>query len=110
MGPSVQTARDASYQPLSRPLFDYVNKKFADERAHVGEFMKFALDPARSESLISEVGYVPLPPNAYGLAKARFDARTTGSVFEGGSKVGVTIENLLAAEGAKPMAAAPAKK
>lgn len=110
VGPSAQTARDASYQPLSRPLFYYVNRKFADERPHVAEFMTFALDPARSEALVSEVGYVPLPASAYALAKARFDARTVGSVFEGGSKVGVTVEQLLAAEGQKPVAAAAPKK
>ena len=36
VAPSVETARNASYQPLSRPLFYYVNKKFADERPQRG--------------------------------------------------------------------------
>jgi phosphate transport system substrate-binding protein len=96
VGPSVDTARNASYQPLSRPLFYYVNKKFADERPHVSAFIKYAFDPKVSEALVGEVGYVPLPTQAYSLATAKFDARKTGTFFEGGSKVGVTAEELLA--------------
>lgn len=94
--PSVEAARNASYQPLSRPLFYYVNKGRAAERAHVREFIAFAFDPATSETLVREVGYVPLPTQAYGLAKAKFDAGRTGTFFGGGSKVGVTLEQLLA--------------
>ncbi|ODT64260.1 MAG: phosphate-binding protein [Phenylobacterium sp. SCN 69-14] len=107
--PSVGTARDASYQPLSRPLFYYVNKKHADERPHLREFIKFAFSPAESEKLVGEVGYVPLPAQAYSLALAKFDARRTGTYFGGGSKIGVTVEELLsdAGEGA---AAAPSQK
>ncbi len=96
IAPSVQAARDASYQPLSRPLFFYVNKKHADERPHVRDFIKFAFSPEESEKLVAEVGYVPLPTQAYSLALTKFDARKTGSYFGGGSKVGVTAEELLA--------------
>lgn len=99
IAPSVQAARDASYQPLSRPLFFYVNKKYADERPHVRDFIKFAFSPAESEKLVAEVGYVPLPTQAYSLALTKFDARKTGSYFDGGSKVGVTVEELLADAG-----------
>ena len=96
VGPSAATARNASYQPLSRPLFYYVSKKSADERPHVAAFIKFAFDPTHAEPLVSEVGYVPLPTAAYPLAIAKFEARRTGSFFDGGSKVGVTAEDLVA--------------
>jgi phosphate transport system substrate-binding protein len=47
--------------------------------------------------LIEEVGYVKLPADAYKLARARFEQRTPGSLFAGaGSKVGVTVTDLLA--------------
>jgi phosphate transport system substrate-binding protein len=101
VGPAAQTARDASYQPLSRPLFYYVNKKFADERPHVGAFIKYAFDGTHSEALVTEAGYVPLPAQGYSLAQAKFDARKTGTFFTDGSKVGVTIEELLADAGQK---------
>lgn len=96
VAPSAETARNATYQPLSRPLFFYVSKKAADEKAHVRDFITFAFNPAESEALVSEVGYVPLPANAYTGAKAKFDARKTGTVFGGHSKIGVTLEELLA--------------
>src|SRR5690606_38611836 len=57
-----------------------------------------------------EVGYVPLSAEAYAAARERFAAGTTGSVFAGGSQVGVTIEDLLRREGASDSASAPSEK
>lgn len=96
VAPGAETARNATYQPLSRPLFFYVSKASADTKAHVRDFITFAFNPTESETLVSEVGYVPLPANAYTGAKAKFDARKTGTVFGGHSKIGVTLEELLA--------------
>lgn len=96
VAPSVEAARNASYQPLSRPLFFYVNKKYADERKHVQDFISFAFSADESEKLVAEVGYVPLPTEAYAQAKAKFDARRTGTYFGGEAKVGVTMDELLA--------------
>ena len=107
--PSAETARDASYQPLSRPLFYYVNKKYAAERPHLKAFMTYAFTAQHSEKLVAEVGYVPLPEQAYSLALAKFTAGQAGSFFNGGSKVGVTMEELLADVAAKPVAPAVAK-
>jgi len=50
--------------------------------------------------LAKEVHYVPLPKRAYELAMERFKKRIVGSMFGAkGSQVGVSIEELLAAEG-----------
>ena len=57
-----------------------------------------SLDRVRSKFGF-RLNYIPLPENAYGLAKARFDKRTTGTVFKGGAKVGVTVEQLLGGAG-----------
>jgi phosphate transport system substrate-binding protein len=96
--PSVEAARDGSYQPLSRPIFIYVSKQAADEMAAVQQFVEFYLDPEHAEVLVEEVGYVPLPTAAYELALRNFDERHTGTAFAGGSQVGVAVEDLLAAE------------
>ena len=94
--PSLETVMDGTYQPLSRPLFIYVNKKSLD-RPEVAAFVKFYLEQA--PTLVREVGYIPLPERAYRLAQQRADARTTGSLFGGkGSQVGVKIEDLLSRE------------
>jgi len=96
IAPSTETVANGTYQPLSRPIFIYVSTKALD-RPEVVEFVKFYL--ANAPKLVKEVGYIPLPERAYTLAQQRADARKTGSVFGGkGSKVGVRIEDLLAAE------------
>ncbi|MFN3514118.1 MAG: PstS family phosphate ABC transporter substrate-binding protein [Phenylobacterium sp.] len=105
VAPSVETARNAAYQPLSRPLFYYVNSKHVDERPHLRAFIEFAFDATHSEPLVAEVGYVPLPTQAYSLAAAKVQARRTGTFFEGGSKIGVTAEELLADAGGQPAGA-----
>lgn len=95
--PTVETAGDGSYQPLSRPLFMYVNKAALD-RPEVQAYADFMMDPTHGTNLVAEVGYVPLPANAFDLGKAKVAARKTGTFFEGGSKIGVSIEDLLASE------------
>jgi phosphate transport system substrate-binding protein len=95
IAPSVETVKDGTYQPLSRPIFIYVARK-AVERPEVRSFIDFYL--TQGPTLVREVGYVPLGDSGYKLAVDRFNNRTLGSVFEGGSQVGVTLEQLLARE------------
>jgi phosphate transport system substrate-binding protein len=100
IAPSLATVQDGTYQPLSRPLFVYVSTKSLD-RPEIASFVKFYLDNA--PKLTAEVGYIPLPADAYGRMQARVDAKKTGSVFGGkGSQVGVTLDVLLADPGAAP--------
>jgi len=94
--PTIETVSNGTYQPLSRPLFIYVSVKSL-ERGSVKSFVDFYLEQAAA--LSEEVKYIPLPAAAYDLVKKRFEARTVGSAFAGGSQVGVTIEKLLASEG-----------
>ena len=94
--PSRETVEKGEYQPLARPLFIYV-KKASAERPQIQKFISFYLEQGRN--LVSEVGYIPLPAEAYTLAKKRFDGKVTGSLFGGkGSQVGVTIVDLLKKE------------
>jgi len=94
--PSLTTVADGTYQPLSRPVFLYINTG-ALNRPEVVAFVRFYLGHAGA--LVKEVGYIPLSDDAYGLAQARVDKRVTGSVFGGkGSQIGVTVEALLRRE------------
>jgi phosphate transport system substrate-binding protein len=96
IAPSLETVMDGTYQPLSRPLFIYVNKAALD-RPEVETFVRYYL--ANASKLVKEVGYIPLPERAYKLAQERVDKRVTGSLFGGkGSQVGVKIEQLLEKE------------
>jgi phosphate transport system substrate-binding protein len=82
IAPSAETVRNGTYVPLSRPLFIYVNAA-ALSRPEVREFVSFYLDSP--PAMIQEVGYVPLAEIELQLTKARFGAKTTGSMFEGAS-------------------------
>jgi phosphate transport system substrate-binding protein len=94
--PTFENVKNATYQPLARPIFIYVNKQALD-RAEVRDFVAFYLTAGRP--LVREVGYIPLSDAAYDLAVTRVEKRVTGSVFGGkGSQVGVSLESLLAAE------------
>jgi len=92
--PSRESIEKGTYQPLSRPIFLYVNKSEAD-RKEVQELVKYYL--GEGTKLVNEVGYIALPADAYEHAQARFEQRVPGSVFAGaGSKVGVTVTDILA--------------
>jgi phosphate transport system substrate-binding protein len=94
--PSPETVANGTYQPLSRPIFIYVSKAAAS-RPEVAAFVDYYM--TKGTPLVKETGYIPLPARGYELAHARFKAGKTGSLFEGhGSKVGVTVEALLAGE------------
>jgi phosphate transport system substrate-binding protein len=93
---SVETVRNGTYQPLSRPLFIYVSRKAA-ERPDVQAFVESYFTDGKE--LIAEVGYVQLTEPIYQLAQKHFSDRKTGTAFgQGGSQVGVTLEDLLARE------------
>lgn len=89
--PSQKTINDGSYRPLSRPIFIYVSTKSA-EREEVQEFVRFYLKNA--PKLAADVGYVPLPQDAYDAALECFEKRITGSTFRG-SAPGVSVSELL---------------
>ena len=94
--PTYENVVKGTYQPLSRPIFIYVNRKAAD-RPEVKDFIKFYLTAGRP--LVREVGYIALSDKVYELALRRFEKRKIGSIFGGkGSQVGVTLEKLLLAE------------
>jgi phosphate transport system substrate-binding protein len=92
--PTVETARDGTYQPLSRPIFIYVSKKAAETKPEVVQFVDFYLNKNHASKLVKEVGYVPLPENAYDVFAKRFKERQLGTAFHG-SKIGVSVDELL---------------
>lgn len=68
--PTLETIKDGSYSPLSRPLFIYVSKNAMEERPEVKDFVRFYLETIGS--MAKDVGYVPMPDEKYEeeLAKA----------------------------------------
>jgi phosphate transport system substrate-binding protein len=77
--PSAKTVADETYQPLSRPLFVYINAAAA-ARPEVRAFTRFYL-ARESTKIVTKVGYVPLPKSALAAQVSRFEKGETGSAF-----------------------------
>ena len=67
IAPDEVTINDGTYSPLSRPIYIYLSAIGA-AKPQVRAFVEFYLDMA--PSLVSEVGYIPLPESDYIAAKA----------------------------------------
>ena len=93
--PSLEAVVKGSYQPLSRPIFIYVNAKSLG-KPEVKEFAQFYMEQAAK--LAQEVKYVPLPAHAYKTAWDHVLKNKKGTVFGGTAEVGITIEELLKRE------------
>ncbi|MSQ05121.1 MAG: PstS family phosphate ABC transporter substrate-binding protein [Nitrosomonadaceae bacterium] len=90
--PSSKSVDDGSYQPLSRPIFIYVNTKAA-LRPEVKEFINFYMKNAAV--LTAEVKYFPLPEKIYKLNLENLNKNKVGTVFGGTSKTNVNIEKIM---------------
>jgi phosphate transport system substrate-binding protein len=93
VAPSPEAVMNGSYQPLSRPIFIYVNADAASKKPEVKSFIDFYL--AQAPQLVKEVKYVPLPANEYAAVNKHWQAKKTGTGFGGVPEVGVKVEELL---------------
>jgi len=91
VAPSEASVLDGSYQPLSRPIFIYVNVKSLAKN-EVREFTEFYLKNATR--IAKEVKYVPLPERAYAVGLDRLSKMDKGTVYGGKNEVGVKIDDL----------------
>lgn len=92
IAPTVESVKDGTYQPLSRPLFIYINKKSL-EKPEVNKFATYYVENA--PTLVSESGYVPLSKETYEVISKRLENKVTGSeLLKIPSSVGVKIEEL----------------
>lgn len=89
--PTYENIEQGIYQPLSRPIFIYVNKDAAG-REEVKGFVEFYL--ANAAEYVKQVGYISLPAPVYELAKKKFAEKKTGTVFKGAT-IGVSAEELM---------------
>ncbi len=92
VSPSMETVLDGTYNPLSRPLFIYVNLQSL-EKPEVLKFMEFYF--GNIEELAKEVNYVPLPASAYEILKKRLADRQKGTAFAGHADMATPISEIL---------------
>jgi phosphate transport system substrate-binding protein len=71
VAPSVATAQDGSYAPLSRPLFVYVKRTSFDDDANVRDFVGFMLD--NEQTIAEEARFVPLSDEQLAAEQSKFE-------------------------------------
>jgi phosphate transport system substrate-binding protein len=86
--PSFESIQDASYAPLSRPLFIYVRSDVIG-RPEIDAFVKFNLS-SDNAFLIKEVGYVALPNDVVDMVLKRFESKTPGTMYGEGAAGSLT--------------------
>lgn len=70
VAPTLDTIREGTYKPLSRPMYIYVSDKAA-AKPLVQNFIKFYM--TEGPALVKEVGYVPMPKTEYTKALKLFE-------------------------------------
>ncbi len=95
VAPSGPNVLNGTYQPLSRPIFIYVNAKSL-ARPEVKAFAEYFMKEA--PKLVAEVKYVPLPAKAYEYNLSALQNGRIGTKMGGENKVGLTIEELMSLE------------
>lgn len=95
VSPSPETVIDGTYQPLSRPIFIYINSK-AIAKPEINKFVDYYLKNA--VKYIKEVKYVPLPDEVYKLNSEHIAKGKKGTVFGGKNEVGLKISEVMARE------------
>ena len=71
VAPSVETAQDESYTPLSRPLFVYVKRSSFDENEEVRNFVRFMLDS--NQAIAEAAQFVPLSETQLAEEQAKLE-------------------------------------
>ena len=90
--PSPDTVREGTYQPLSRPVYLYVNPDALD-RPRVAGLVRYFL--TEGADLVREVGYVSLTDREYVLVRRRVDNGVVGTMYGGEGDEFASLEALL---------------
>lgn len=94
--PSRETVEQSKYQPLSRPLFIYVNLHKSQQNPNLGRFVTFYMDNVKEKA--EAVGYIPLPADAYELGKVHLYRGKVGTAYDGRPQPYLTIREVLQKE------------
>lgn len=90
--PSVANAANGKYNPLSRPLFIYLNATKAAFDPKVKKFVDFYLKHAAKMS--AEVGYVPFSNEEYAAITNHYKTLKTGTAFKKPA-IGLSVSEIL---------------
>lgn len=93
VAPTAETVEQGRYQPLSRPLFIYVNATAVQQDPDLQAFVQFYLE--NSAELADGAGYIPLPEESSDVALTQLFRNKVGTAFGGTLEPGLTIGEVL---------------
>jgi phosphate transport system substrate-binding protein len=91
--PSLANVQSGRYQPLSRPLFIYINDKDLQSSNAVRSFTTYLV--RNGLRLVEEADMIPLPASTYRLVETKLYRRIVGTAFGGDLPVGLSIGEAL---------------
>ena len=90
--PSIKTTMDGSYNPLSRPLFVYINAAMVVSDPKVKKFVEYYLKYAGE--MAREVGYIPFSDEEYVMITNHYKTLKTGTAFLKPA-IGLSVKEML---------------
>lgn len=96
IAPSREAVESATYVPLSRPIFIYVNGQAAQQNEQLRDFIEFYMVNGRE--IVESVNYVPLPKDAYEIGQVHVFKGEYGTAYEGKPQPYLTIREVLQKE------------
>ncbi|KEF42214.1 MAG: ABC transporter substrate-binding protein [Cyanobium sp. CACIAM 14] len=91
--PSLVNVQRELYQPLSRPLFIYVNNRALLEQPEVRSFLTFTIQ--RGLGFAEKAGIIPLPADTYRVVEGKLYRHLIGTSFGGDLPIGLTISQAI---------------
>jgi len=92
VSPGLKTVMNGSYNPLSRPLFIYLNATKAAFDPNVKKFVEFYLKHAGE--LSTEVGYIPFSDEEYAAITNHYKTLKTGTAYKK-PEIGLSVKQIL---------------
>jgi len=93
VAPSIKTVQNETYNPLSRPLFLYVNNEMMLKQANVRRFLTFYVQ--QGPRFVKAARFIPLPDSTYLLVESKLYRHVLGTSFGGDLPVGLSIGEAL---------------
>ncbi|MEL7358417.1 MAG: PstS family phosphate ABC transporter substrate-binding protein [Cyanobacteria bacterium J06634_6] len=94
--PTVDAIKSLAYQPLTRPLFIYVDTNALQEKPELQSFVQYYVEEV--QNWVPFVGYVPLEEETYSLVSERLQQQVVGTVYSGELESELSIEDMLQKE------------
>ncbi|QYO65170.1 mechanosensitive ion channel family protein [Leptolyngbya sp. 7M] len=96
VAPSREAVENATYVPLSRPLFIYVNGRASQQNVNLRDFVTFYM--VNAQQIVESVNYIPMPGDAYEIGAVHLYKGEYGTAYEGKPQPYLTIKEVLQKE------------